>query len=196
VRLVRQLGRDYVPSLDASALAEVINQRAPRVGLIIVETVSRAGGDESNPAMSALVSAAEELSALTRSAVLLVAHVSKAAAREGTSDQFAARGGGAITDNGRFNINATLLEKDKERDVRDRFPGLDDETKARLFTLSPRSTARRPASSPSSSAGRRGGRPSPWRRSPRAGARPRSCARRRAPTSAMSSPPSSRGSRR
>jgi hypothetical protein len=113
VRLVTPKGRDYVPSFDAQALASIVKDGAPRVGLIVVETASRCGGDESNPAMSALISAAEKLSSLTGSAVVLVAHVSKEAARAGNGDQHAARGGGAIGDNGRFSITATLANKDK-----------------------------------------------------------------------------------
>jgi hypothetical protein len=133
VRLVRQDGREYVASLDAKLLADEICKRAPRAGLIAIETVSRCGGDESNSAMSALVSAAEELSAATGCAVLLVAHVSKQATREGNGDQHAARGGGAITDNGRFSITATLLEKDQEKGAL--APGSCSEVEKRLVVL-------------------------------------------------------------
>jgi hypothetical protein len=110
-----------------------VNDRAPRVGLIVVETVSRCGGDESNPAMSALISAAEELSSRTRSAVVLVAHVSKEAARAGNGDQHAARGGGAITDNGRFSITATHASKDKA--AKALALGVDERTLESLFLL-------------------------------------------------------------
>lgn len=133
VCLVQQKGRDYVRSVDAAALAEVIKCRAPRVGLIIIETVSRSGGDESNPAMSALVSAVEELSSLTKSAVVLVSHVSKASGREGNGDQYAARGGGAISDNGRFSITATLLHKDPE--TKALAAGMDMAVRRNVFVL-------------------------------------------------------------
>jgi hypothetical protein len=89
-----------------------VSERAPRAGLIVIETVSRAGGDESNPAMSALIVAAERLAQRTGAAVVLVAHVSKAAGRGSMDDQYIARGGSAIGDNGRYTITAALVPAD------------------------------------------------------------------------------------
>lgn len=117
-RLVRPAGRgEYAPNVDGQALAAAIKADAPDVGLVIIETVSRVGGDESNPAMSALVSACEEISAETGASVVLVGHVSKSEAREGRGDQHAQRGGAALSDNARFAITAKLLNADQEKDA-------------------------------------------------------------------------------
>ncbi len=105
--LIRAERGDYSPTSDVDRLAESIHAKCKGADLIILETVSRMGGDEGNPAMSALVCAAEQLSKGTGAAVLLVAHVSKAAGRDGIGDAYAARGGSAISDNGRFSLTLT-----------------------------------------------------------------------------------------
>ena len=100
---------EYSPSGQVAALAQVLRSRVPEADLIVLETVSRLGGDESNPAMSAMVVAAEQLAKATGAAVVLVTHVAKAAARGGVGDAYAPRGGGAITDNGRFTLTLAGL---------------------------------------------------------------------------------------
>lgn len=61
--------------------------------------------------------------------------MSKSAAREGKGDQHAARGGGAITDNGRFSITATLLDNDKGPGVGSLAAGINEADRARMFVL-------------------------------------------------------------
>lgn len=111
-RLIRPVRGDYATTAEVEALADIVIKRAPKAGLIVIETVSRAGGDESNPAMSALIVAAERLAQRTGAAVVLVAHVSKAAGRGSVDDQYVARGGSAIGDNGRFTITAAHVTPD------------------------------------------------------------------------------------
>lgn len=137
VRLVRPSGRDYAPAMDGRAVAEVIKDTVPDVGLVIIETVSRVGGDESNPAMSALVSACEEISAMTGASVVLVGHVSKNEAREGKGDQHAQRGGAALSDNGRFTLTATLLNGSHEKDPEAKalVAGIDPVNRGSMFIL-------------------------------------------------------------
>ncbi len=111
-QLVNGRGGQFSPSEASERLAAVVKEKAPGADLIIMETVSRLGGDESNPAMSALMVAAEQVAQITGAAVLLVAHVSKAAARERFSDAHSARGGSAISDNARYVL---VLSKADER---------------------------------------------------------------------------------
>jgi hypothetical protein len=115
-RLIKSDFGDYIPTAHVEALAAQIMAKDPGTDLIVIETVSRVGGDEGNAAMSALVCAAEQLSQLTGASVLLVAHVSKAAGREKNGDAYAARGGSALGDNGRFSLTlAGLADEQQEQ---------------------------------------------------------------------------------
>lgn len=120
-RLVRSHFGDYVPTDHPRMLADLVRARDPETDLIIIETVSRVGGDEGNAAMSALIVAAEQLAKLAHATVLLVAHVSQDAERRGVGDAYAPRGGSAITDNGRFTIT---LAKLLDEQVGDLLPGV------------------------------------------------------------------------
>lgn len=117
-KLITSKYGEYLATAHIEMLATAIAGRAPETDLIIIETVSRVGGDEGNAAMSALVCAAEELARLTGAAVLLVAHVSQDAARRNIGDAYAPRGGTAIGANGRYTMTLT---------------GLTDETTAELL---------------------------------------------------------------
>ena len=82
-------------------LGRLVKERAPLADLIIIETISRFGAGETNEAHALLVKACEQLVRLTGAAVLLVGHVSQAAARAGLTDQHVGRGGTAGSDNSR-----------------------------------------------------------------------------------------------
>jgi len=84
-------GRYQTNQQDVGRLAEVIRARAPGADLVVMETASRLGPDETNEGHAALVTACEELSGLVGATVLVVGHVSKAAARERTGDAPAGR---------------------------------------------------------------------------------------------------------
>lgn len=116
-RLIQSSFGDYIPTPQVEDLAALIRERAPDADLVVLETVSRLGGDEGNPAMSVMVVAAEQLAAATKASVLLVTHVSKAASRERNGDAYAPRGGSAITDNGRYTITLTGIADDKAEDL-------------------------------------------------------------------------------
>jgi hypothetical protein len=111
-KLIRSDHRDYVPTENVEALIGAIAAKAPDADLIVIETVSRVGGDEGNSAMSALVCAAETVARRTGASVLLVAHVSQEAARRNIGDEHAPRGGTAIGANGRYTITLTGLADD------------------------------------------------------------------------------------
>lgn len=111
--------RGYTTSDATRAMADVIFEKAPSADLIAVDTISRMGGDESNEAMSALVTAAEYLGQARSATVILNGHVSKAVAKAGSVEQHSGRGGGALGDNGRFEmVLARLVLEDGEEDER------------------------------------------------------------------------------
>lgn len=110
LRLIRADGRDYAPADVVHDVVEAIRERAPEADLIVIETASRMGGDESNPAAAALVCAAEVLARELEAAVMIVSHVSKSAAREKARDAYVARGGSAIVDNGRYAITLSNID--------------------------------------------------------------------------------------
>ncbi len=112
-RLVTGMGNSFTTSPDVASLIDLIKTRAPRANHVVIETVSRMGGDESNPAMSAIISAAERVARETGCAITLVHHTSKAAARDGSMDEFGSRGGGALSDNGRYTIRLASWPTDK-----------------------------------------------------------------------------------
>jgi hypothetical protein len=87
------------------ALLALLRDKAPETDLLVIETLARMGGDESNPAMSALIKAAEEIRKATGATVLYVHHHSKAGVREGITDGQAPRGGVSLVDGGRFTVN-------------------------------------------------------------------------------------------
>ncbi len=108
-RLIQSHFGEYVATAHVEMLATAIKAKAPDADLVIVETVSRVGGDESNPAMAALVDAAEELVRMTGATVILVTHVSQDAGRRAIGDAHAPRGGTALGANGRFTLTMTRL---------------------------------------------------------------------------------------
>jgi hypothetical protein len=117
VRLVGAEGGNFRPTeladdLAAVLKADVLRGEPPGSGLVVMETVSRlAGGIETNESLSILVESAQRVCRLADVAVLLVAHVSQEAARQGHADGYAPRGGSALGDNGRSTLVLTRVNK-------------------------------------------------------------------------------------
>ena len=72
--------------------------------LIILDTISRlhTADENSNGDMARLIARMEHIAAETEAAVLFLHHVSKAAGRDGLTDQQAGRGASALVDNSRW----------------------------------------------------------------------------------------------
>lgn len=67
--------------------------------LVVLETASRLhDGPEMNEGLAVFAQAVERIAVASGAAVCVVRHVSKQAARDGTSDSYAGRGGGAFSD--------------------------------------------------------------------------------------------------
>jgi hypothetical protein len=116
VRMVEANKGNFYPTPVPDALADVLRERAPRVSLVIMETVSRlAGGIETNESLSILVESAQRVCRLTGAAVLLVAHTSQEAARGGFTDAYTPRGGSALGDNGRSTMVLTRLNAENRK---------------------------------------------------------------------------------
>jgi 5S rRNA maturation endonuclease (ribonuclease M5) len=116
VRLIEQDRGMFSISPFVDHFAKVLRAEAKGADLVICETVSRlTGGIETNESLSVLVNAAEHVCKLADVTMLLVAHVSQEAGREGLADQYSARGGSALGDNGRSSLVLTALnEKNKK----------------------------------------------------------------------------------
>jgi hypothetical protein len=93
----------------------MIKNLGPRPDLAVIETVSRFGGDESNQAHGALVSACEMIANGCGAAVGLVSHTGKANARENAFDAYASRGGSALADNARGTITVGKMPADPKQ---------------------------------------------------------------------------------
>lgn len=138
-------GRYQTNRQDVLRLAEVIRARAPGADLVVMETASRLGPDETNEGHAALVTACEELSGLVGATVLVVGHVSKAAARERTGDAYAGRGGSSLTDNGRFSLTLTRFPTEAAAQKREVGRVVPEAVAERLLVFkSPKVNAARP----------------------------------------------------
>jgi hypothetical protein len=102
-------GHYVVNACVPAAIAALLAEKAPKADLLFMDTVSRFGAGESNEAHATMIKAAEMLLRLHPMTIVLNGHVSQAAARAGTTDQFAARGGAALTDNARSAITMAPL---------------------------------------------------------------------------------------
>ena len=88
-------------------VAEHLADLTAGASIVVLETTSRIhDGPETNDAFAALVRALERITA-TGAAVVIVRHVSKKAAREGTADSYAGRGGGSLSDAVRSSLSVT-----------------------------------------------------------------------------------------
>jgi hypothetical protein len=112
-----RFGSTYVERERVDRLAVAARMLDPRPDLIILETVSRfgAGDENSNEGAAALIAACERLSSIAESAVLPVAHVGKASAKEQNVDAYAARGASAFVDNARSALVLGTISPDRAK---------------------------------------------------------------------------------
>jgi hypothetical protein len=81
------------------AVVERIAKLCAGASLVVLETTSRLHPvGETNETLAVFASALEEIAEKTGAAVALIRHVSKEAARGGTTDSYSGRGGGALAD--------------------------------------------------------------------------------------------------
>jgi hypothetical protein len=104
-----------VQSVPMAQFVESLADRAPR--LTVFDTFNRCLGgiseNESGP-MGAVLSVVEAMCLKVGCASLIVHHTNKASAASGTaSEQQAARGSSAITDNARWQVNLSTMTKDE-----------------------------------------------------------------------------------
>jgi RecA-family ATPase len=138
-------GRYQTNHDDVANLAEVVRVRAPGADLVVLETASRLGPDETNEGHAALITACEELSGLVGATTLVVGHVSKAAARERTGDAYVGRGGSSLTDNGRFSLTLTRFPTDAQAQRREFGRPVPESVAERLLVFkSPKVNAAKP----------------------------------------------------
>jgi hypothetical protein len=109
---VRGLALTMVQYGEPSARADVVARVTELVtGALIVflETAARLadGNENENRVQAAFAQTIEEIAAGSGAAVGIVRHVSKASAREGATDSYAGRGGGALSDAARSVVNFT-----------------------------------------------------------------------------------------
>jgi hypothetical protein len=85
--------------------------------LVVLETTSRLhDGPEMNEALAVFALAVEDIAIATGAALCIVRHVSKQAARDGTADSYAGRGGGALSDACRSVLVMTRDRKQSEEE--------------------------------------------------------------------------------
>jgi hypothetical protein len=84
-------------------LAEHIAGEVGKADIIAIDTLSRfhGGSENDNTAGAALISTCELIARRTGSAVVVLAHTGKSAAREGPIDQYTGRGASSFSDNAR-----------------------------------------------------------------------------------------------
>jgi len=106
----------FKPSQAGKEISKLISERLPNVGLIIVETLSRMSGGETNEHFESCVSACDQIAVENNAAVVLVHHTGKTQAREEMNDIYFGRGGSTLGDNTRSFISI-LKVKQKEADA-------------------------------------------------------------------------------
>lgn len=122
-------GQAHVDPLAIDAVAE----SCFGASLIVLETASRlSGGDELNEDLAVLADALERIAAETGAAVMIIRHVSKAAARQKETDSYAGRGGGALSDAARSVL--TLVQLSAEQAAEHGIT-LDDEARSSAIML-------------------------------------------------------------
>jgi RecA-family ATPase len=99
------------------AVVERITQLVDGAHLVVLETASRLhDGPEMNEALAVFARAIERIAMESGAAVVIVRHVSKQAAREGTTDSYAGRGGGALSDAAR---SVLVMARDRKPEGED-----------------------------------------------------------------------------
>jgi hypothetical protein len=96
-------------------LVDQVVARCEGASLIVMETVARLHcAPETNEAYAVFAQAIESIARRTGAAVVVVHHVSKAGAREGTTDSYSSRGGASLVDAARSVIVVTGDPRDPE----------------------------------------------------------------------------------
>jgi hypothetical protein len=103
------------PAPRASTLAR-LTELVQGASLVILETAARLadGNENENRVQATFAQALEEIAGGSRAAVGIVRHVSKQAARDGSTDSYSGRGGGALSDAARSVIVFTRERGDKQ----------------------------------------------------------------------------------
>jgi len=100
VKLVRLVGRAALVTRQAQEVADIAKEIG--TGLVILDTASRLNGaGEDNEALARLIEAGELIARDAGAAVVIVHHTGKAQMRDQRVDQYAGRGGSAMSDNAR-----------------------------------------------------------------------------------------------
>jgi hypothetical protein len=106
----RERSGGYVIDPFVESVAELLSFKdLDGVDLVVIETASRFGSDETNEGAAAMINACEVI-ARRGPAVLLVGHTAKANAREGYVGQHAFRGASAFSDNARGELVLAPLD--------------------------------------------------------------------------------------
>ncbi len=106
----RERGGTYTIDRFVDAVAELlVCSVLDGVDLVVIETASRFGADETNEGARELINACEIVAARGR-AVILVGHVTKTSARDGYNGQHAFRGASAFSDNARGELVLAKLD--------------------------------------------------------------------------------------
>lgn len=104
---------DRNATVARESVVEHVSNLVQGAHLVVLETASRLhDGPEMNEALAVFAQAIEQIAMRTGAAVAIVRHVSKAAAREGTTDSYAGRGGGALSDAAR---SVLVMTPDRKR---------------------------------------------------------------------------------
>lgn len=115
---------------------DLIVERCQGAALIVLETAARLhGGDELNEDLAQLAEAFEQVASRTNAAVILIRHVSKAAARDKAVDSYAGRGGGALSDAARSVLVLVQLSPEQARDQGITLDGLAATIKSPVIAL-------------------------------------------------------------
>lgn len=115
---------------------ELIVERCQGAALIVLETAARLhGGDELNEDLAQLAEAFEQVASRTNAAVILIRHVSKAAARDKAVDSYAGRGGGALSDAARSVLVLVQLSPEQARDQGIALDGLAEAIRSPVIAL-------------------------------------------------------------
>ena len=110
--LTRHIDGQTDVAADIGQLVEYCNG-IPDLRLICLDTLSRLnGGEENNEDLARFIEAMERIARETGAAVVASHHSGKAQMRADTNDQYAGRGGSALSDNARSVMHITRLTTD------------------------------------------------------------------------------------
>ena len=112
LKLSQDVSGHLVPSAAVDEIIAVIRERAPQVGIVAFETLSRFAGGEENDHMEAAVTACDGIAVALKCAVVLVHHTGKGQARDKVKDLYTGRGGSTLGDNTRSFFVISVLDKE------------------------------------------------------------------------------------